>query len=97
MSWLVTGWAKGTSRSGEPQAARISLMFTEFNVNDVLDVERQASGLYRREYQTWAAQIGGYAVDGVTGERKELPPGRIIDEHDGSYEVNDEVTTTRPK
>jgi hypothetical protein len=98
LSWMVTGWAKGTSRDGkEQQAVRIQMMFTEFNLNDVLDMERQASGMYRREYHTWAREIGGHAEDSVTGERKELPPGRILDEHDGTYETNDEVTTIPPK
>lgn len=95
MSWTLTGWARGSSRQyGEPQAVRIQMTRPDYDLNELMDMERQASGMYRREFGTWANEIGGHAEDGVTGERKQLPPGRLLDEH-GEYEVNDEVVTTR--
>lgn len=81
MSWTLTGWARGRSRDDkEDQATRIQLVRPDYDLNEVIALQAEASGRYRREYGTWAAQIGGYA-EGPDGERRNLPPGRFMKEH----------------
>jgi hypothetical protein len=81
LSFTLTGWARGRSRDDQhEQAVRIQLMRPDFDLNELIEQQRQASGTYRREYGTWAAEIGGYA-EGPDGFRHNLPPGRRMKEH----------------
>lgn len=93
MSWMLTGWAKGASRHGEDQACRVQMTRPDFDLNELVEMQRQASGMYRREYGSWAEEIGGHASNGVTGEKRQLPPGRKLKRQDGY--AQDDVTTTQ--
>lgn len=53
----------------------------DYDQNELISMQGEASGLYRREYGTWAAEIGCH-VKGPDGFEKSIP-GRTLIEHSG--------------